>query len=462
MASQAATAWSRPSAAWPLRALAAGLVLALLAFAAGWLATRPGGLVRGPRPVPALGHVQAAAMQQGEPTTAMAAIALIDHDLPIARARAAVSGDWHDIAAIGDQLVARARLTGSFDDYVGAGAAYDAAFVHAPPGLGPHLGRAGWNFAVHRLAAVGPDLDVIDRYAVPDDATSVAVLGMRGDLAFYAGDYARARGLYERAEARMPGLASEFRLANWFARMGEPARALDMLDRADARIRAPQQQLRAFIEMRRGMIELARGRWDDAQAHLLRADDIFPGSWLIEEQLATVRALKGDPGGAMALFGRMARAGLPDGYDGIAGLYRAQGDFARSKAWADRAGAAWDARLATLPEAALGHALDHLLAFGDPVRALAVAQRNHALRPYGDSATGLAWAYLANHRAADALAAIGPTLASGWTSAEAHIVASEAHALLGRGAEADAERAKALAINPHSLDRNPGMTWLEQ
>ena len=38
----------------------------------------------------------------------------------------------------------------------------------------------------------------------------------------------------------------------------------------------------------------------------------------------------------------------------------------------------------------------------------------------------------------------------------------EAYALLGRGREAEAERAKAVAINPHALDRNPGMTWLEQ
>jgi len=53
-------------------------------------------------------------------------------------------------------------------------------------------------------------------------------------------------------------------------------------------------------------------------------------------------------------------------------------------------------------------------------------------------------------------------LASGWVSAEPHIVAAEAHALLGQGPEADAERKAALAINPHSFDRNPGLVWLEQ
>jgi hypothetical protein len=41
-------------------------------------------------------------------------------------------------------------------------------------------------------------------------------------------------------------------------------------------------------------------------------------------------------------------------------------------------------------------------------------------------------------------------------------VACEAHALLGQGPAADAERKAALTINPHSLDRNPGLVWLEQ
>jgi hypothetical protein len=41
-------------------------------------------------------------------------------------------------------------------------------------------------------------------------------------------------------------------------------------------------------------------------------------------------------------------------------------------------------------------------------------------------------------------------------------VAAEAYALLGQGERADAERKAALAVNPHSFDRNPGMTWLEQ
>ena len=411
----------------------------------------------------ALTRQEADARQQGVPTTAGAALVAIDHDLTPVRVRAATSAAWSDHAAVGDLLLARARLTGSFDDYAAAGAAYDDAFRFAAAGTGPHLERAGWNFAVHRLGRVESDLAAVDRYVVPDDATVAAGLGLRGDLAFYTGHYAQALDLYTRGQARMPSVATEVKLANYHARFGDPDRALALLDQAEARVTGPQQQLRSFIEMRRGVVELGRGDWDAAEAHFNRADAIFPGYWLVEEQRATMRGLRGDTTGAAAIFRRMAARGdMPDALDGLAGLARGAGDLAQSQQWSAKAGAAWDKRLTILPEAALGHALDHLLAFGDPARALDVARRNYALRPYGDAATGLAWAYLVNHRPADALAAIGPTLKAGWTAAEAHVVASEAYALMGRGKEAEAERAAAVAINPHALDRNPGMTWLEQ
>jgi tetratricopeptide (TPR) repeat protein len=145
--------------------------------------------------------------------------------------------------------------------------------------------------------------------------------------------------------------------------------------------------------------------------------------------------------------------------DALAGLYRAQGDFPRSKAWSDRAGAIWQTRLRHIPEAAWGHAIEHELAFGDPARALDLALKDYAARPYGGSAIALAWAYMANNRPADALRTVDKVLASPWVSADQHIVAAQAHALLGESDAADGERQKALAINPRSLDRDAAQIW---
>ena len=108
----------------------------------------------------------------------------------------------------------------------------------------------------------------------------------------------------------------------------------------------------------------------------------------------------------------------------------------------------------------MGHAAEHLLQFGDPARALDLARRDHALRPYGDSAALLAAALLANRRPAEALAALGPTLQSGWVTAEPHTLASRAHAQMGQARQAAIQRRAALAIDPHSFDPSPGSTWL--
>ncbi len=447
------------------RYVGAAIILSLLGLGLGWLGRdRISALHFWTPPPVALGHLAASASQQGLPTTAAQAKASIAHDLIEVQKRAATEPTvWSDQADLAELYLARARLTGSFDDYAAAGRAFDAAFKVSPPRGGPNLQRASWNFAVHRLGAIEPDLRVVEHYVIPDDAEVASVIGLRGDVLFYNGRYREALQAYERSAARMPSLGADIRIANYWARMGDEAKANRFLDQAARKITGPQQQLKAYVELRRGMLDLDRGRWDAAQAHFERADDIFPGYWIVQQQLGSVRALKGAPDQAMAIFRRMASADAnPEAFDDIAGLYRAQGDFADAQAWAGKAGAAWDQRLALLPDAALGHTLDHLLAFGDPARALEVAKRNYALRPYGDSATGLAWAYMANHRPADALNTIGPTLKSGWYSAEPHIVASEAYALMGQGEQADTERKAALAINPHSFDRNPGMTWLEQ
>ena len=440
------------------------LVLAAISGAIAWFGSeRRGGAIKAyHNPEKAVTAVQAARDQQGVPVDYVQSLANVDAALARARAAAAAQpGDWSTVASVGNMLVARARLTNDFRDYAEAGRWYDTA-MKIDPRIGPNLERATWNFTIHRLAAVEPDLRRVDAYVIKDDGTVSSVLGLRGDLAFYTGRYNQALRLYEQAHDRLVTIGSAFRLANYWARMGDPAKANAYLDEAEGGIHGPLQQQRAFLETNRGSIDFAQGKWDEAGRHFARANAIFPGYWQIEEHLATILALKGDTKRAMALYQGIARrTGMPEAYDAVAGLYRAQADLARSQAAADTASKLWRERLALLPEASYGHALDHELAFGTPARALAIAERNFANRPYADSATGLAWAYMANHRPLDAIRTIEPVLASGWVAAEPWIVATEAYALSGQAAKADDARKQALAINPHSFDRNPGVVWLD-
>ena len=415
-------------------------------------------------PTHAVTHDVAAANQQGQPTSYGEQLAALNHNMGYAEQYAAKLGkDWGADDAVANMYLSRARLSGSFDDYAKAGQLYDKAFAEARPGDGPHLDHAIYNFAIHRLGAMEPDLRAVEHEAIPDGGALATAEGLRGDLAFYSGHYPQALALYEQSHDKLTIMSTSFRLAYYWGRMGDPAKARRYLDEAESDVIGPQQQQRSFLEMYRGILSLDRGQWDDAEAHFRRADAIFPGHWLVQEHLAMALALKGHPDQAMKIYQDIAaRTNLPEASDAVAGLYRATGDFANAQAWAARADALWRKRLALLPEAAYGHLLDHMLAFGAPAETLSIALKNYQVRPYADAATQLAWAYMANHRPADALKTLDPVLKSGWVSAEPHIVASEAHALLGQGPEADAERKAALAVNPHSLDRNPGLVWLEQ
>jgi predicted Zn-dependent protease len=145
--------------------------------------------------------------------------------------------------------------------------------------------------------------------------------------------------------------------------------------------------------------------------------------------------------------------------DALAGLYRTDGDGGNSRVWADRAAAGWARRLAMLPEAAVGHALEHELVLGSPAKALDLARRNFAARPYGDALVMLGWAQLANGQPEAAARTMTGLEASGWRTAQQYVVLSEALALLGRSDASQAARSTALAINPRSFDPATSLLW---
>ena len=370
------------------------------------------------------------------------------------------AGEWMVQERIASTEIDRARLTGSFDDYVAAQQALDRAFAEAPKGSGPHITQAALDFSLHRLDAAGRALDAIDRYAVPAEAEILAdSRATRGDIAFYRGRYAEALKRYA-SPAGSGESGDAFRLAVYQGKTGKIDEALKSIDRTERDNRFPSAQFLANLELQRGALELQRGALDRASKDFTHADRIFPGYWLAQAHCAQMLALAGKRQEAISRFEAIAaRNEVPEVMDALAALYRAQGDYAHSKLWSDRAGAIWETRLRQIPEAAWGHAVEHFLAFGEPARALDLAQRDYAARPYAASAIALGWAYLANNRPADALRVIEPVQASPWVSADQHIVAAQAHAMLGQSDAADAEQQKALAINPRSLDRDAALIW---
>ncbi|RYD81241.1 MAG: hypothetical protein EOP61_43135 [Sphingomonadales bacterium] len=214
-----------------------------------------------------------------------------------------------------------------------------------------------------------------------------------GDLAFYRGDYASALKLYRGAGGNADDPATLLRIANHLGRTGHADEAIALIDRSEASARLPNARYLADLALRRGTIELQRGRWDQAARQFDRAAALFPGWWLAEAHRAQMLALAGKTGPATAAFLHIVRNNpSPEAMDALASLYRARGDRERSTFWADQARMIWNERLRLFPEASYGHAVEHLLAFGDPAMALDFARRDFANRPYGLTATALAWA----------------------------------------------------------------------
>lgn len=406
-------------------------------------------------PQPALPPEPPIQVSRAGPADYAAAIAQIDAKLAGLRQLAAArDDDWLMQERIAHQWMGRARLTGSFADYAKAKHALDRSFAGATPGAGPHLTQAALALSLHRLDQAEHMLDAVDAYAVPVEAEGrVAATAMRGDIAFYRGQYRNALSAYSRAPQ------PDQRLAIFRAKTGRPGDAIASLRRIERSGLLPGQAL-AQIALLRGTIELQRGDWDAADGAFAEAERRFPGWWLAQAHRAQMLALRGrHPEAVRAFEALAARNDDPALCDALASLYRARGDYARTRLWADRAAQGWAERMRLLPEAALGHAVEHELAFGTPARALELARRDFALRPHGATAIALGWALLANNRPDEALALIDRVNRSSWQSAEQHLAAARAHALLGHSEAAEAEQDKALALNPHALDPNMALLW---
>jgi tetratricopeptide (TPR) repeat protein len=374
----------------------------------------------------------------------------LDLAIEDARNRAEAADDqWLMHQQLAAQLIERSRLTGSYADAAAAREALSRAFAVAVPGAGPHFVQAALDFRMHRLGAASAQLDRIDRYAVPPTSPERAEQrAMRGDIAFYSGDYATAQRSYEEADALDPGV-TDFRLAIFLSRTGDQDGADRLFARIAERDRRFGAAFLAFITMQRGILDLERGRLDDALAHFNEADRMFPGYWLVEEHIAEVMTLRGDLAGAAARYEDIVRrTGHPEFMDALAGIAAERGDRQAEQGWYARANEAWRQRLALFPEASYGHAIDHCAARGDWACALRLAVRNHEARPYGDAKIVLAEALLENGRAGEARRLIDEVLASPWRTAQLHWVAGRIYGALGDAAAAERQRRLALAMNP--------------
>ncbi|MEZ4240135.1 MAG: tetratricopeptide repeat protein [Myxococcota bacterium] len=240
---------------------------------------------------------------------------------------------------------------------------------------------------------------------------------MRADIAVQRGRPGEARPLYEQAMALHPTLAARYGLAQIAWQAGRYDEALLGLDDCEALVFGDDPTNRLWLDLQRGLVELSRGHNEAALAHYHDAEGHVPGHWLVREHVAEATARLRRRDEAIALYadvvahpatgarGRARRARRPGRRRGGRGAARSRRRGLRAPAGA-------------VPEAAAGHALHHLLDYGDPQQAVALAEANAALRPNGEALTLLARAYRQAGRPQDRRAALQRAAATGWALPE--------------------------------------------
>jgi hypothetical protein len=395
------------------------------------------------------------------PVSYGAAMAANDTQLRVARGWVRKQPEnWLRQEALARLLLARSRLDGNYDEMAEAASVIAHARTLAPYPAGPVLTDAELGMLVHRLGETESALTALAHWAVPAERGQRAeAAALAGDIAFYRGDMAGARRAYAEA-ARIDGGGVAFRTAVLAKAQGDYDGAIAAFRAYLAEAKLPSPQLVATLGLQIGGVELARGNVVEATRRFREADRIFPGFWLIQAHLAQAEALAGHPAIAIAQMRNIAEASQSaEAMDALAMLLRTYGQAAESRQWAERAGALWQRRLTELPEAAEGHAIEHELVFGSPARALDLAQRNLAARPFGESRLLLANALLLNGRSAEALDQLRQAEASGWRSAPMYAVMAEALELTGRTSQAEQARKQAMALNPHIFEPRTALVW---
>ena len=405
------------------------------------------------------GALAACGKGAGDLATPRAATAAKDHDYAreIATLTGAIDGAVRQVESQSDNVqiavetaslyLDRARLGGNYDDYHRAQALLDR--VKNAPTAAPMtcLTQARLQYALHQLADAQATMAGCSATLDPIEGSA-----LRADIALYSGRYKEAEDSYRALTNQIGNSSHYLRLALFRARTGSPGEAAALLEAAEKRYHGVSATTRAWLKVQRGLLAWERGRLDEAMALYLLASDELPGWWFIDEQIAEVKRLNGDTAGAQALLEKIIeRTGQPQHMDELARLLREGKTPDAANAWIQRAQAVYRARLKAFPEAGVGHAVDHFLQFGTPAEALDLARRNARLRPFGEAQIALAAALFRAGQAGEAAVVIGQVQDSGWDTAHLHAVAAQVHAGLGRRVEADAQRARALAMNPFAM-----------
>jgi len=305
--------------------------------------------------------------------------------------------------------------------------------------------KANLAFNLHRVADARAALA-----AHPVLQTSVQAKALMGDLDFEQGKYDDARRGYSIAIEEDRTWDNLARLAHFEARLGDDRAAEELFVEAEDELTAKQMRAFAWLELQRGLLNLSRGRIEQARAHYDRADRAYTGYWLVREHIAELIGAEGDYAVAASVYEELlSKVPRPELEQSLGELYSLMGEHAKAESCFARA---LEAYLDSVSKGGV-HYCHHLVDFYADVRedgeeAVKWARRDVGLRENFSTQATLAWALYRGGHFEEAWAAIEKSLASGVK--DAHVFSQAASILLAldRRAEGDRYLDMAVGLNP--------------
>jgi tetratricopeptide (TPR) repeat protein len=343
------------------------------------------------------------------------------------------------------RLYQRASLAGDFAALEAVGASLDDLARQLRPASDLYFLKASVDFKFHRLNDV--------RHALESGGAalcqSLPGSALLADLALEEGRYVEAEQGYLAIIDSDRSWDHLARLAHLRAKMGDVDDADRLYEQAEDELSAKEMRHYAWVELKRGELDLAHGRHAQAHAHYERADRAYSGYWMVAEHQAELLAARGDGEAAAALYTELiARAPRPEFQQALGELYLHLGWPESAEPWLVRAASAY------LASAMRGdvHYYHHLADFYADVRkdgaeAVKWARKDLELRENPATLAALAWALYRDGRFAEALEMIEGALASG--AQDAHLLHRAGVIHRAAGADGAELLRKAAELNPH-------------
>ena len=388
-------------------------------------------------------------------------LAQIDSQLSAKKAFAAAHPDSElHLTKVAEAYFERARLSGEFTDYASALNTLQSVFAMEDHGNGPVLLRARLNYSLHRLPSIEPDLLTAQSALLVNKPTNAKIEGIRADVLLQQGQYDNALQTYEELDKNHPDSTSAIRIAQANAYTGDHAEAEHWFAVAENRAPLRSSQLRSWLALQLGILDLERGRLDEALVHYQRALELFPGYWLVEEHIAEIDALQGRTDKAEHAYRDLInRTGSPQFMIALADILLQRDGLENNEATEllEQANHVFTSMASQIPEAIAGHALEYFLQQGNPKQALQLAMDNYRLRAGGPSAVLLAQAHAINGQLSEASTVLDKLLTTPYRSADLHATAGVVYRASGFNDRADHQEQLARTINPGAVESND---WL--